>query len=194
MDEVEEQDLIQRATSGDLAAFDVLIRAHEGGVRAFFRVRLLDWAMADDLAQDVFVTAFKRIATFRRDARFSVWLRGIATNHLRNYLRKRRDVPVGGGAELQRVITERINLQYDDQFSSRGAELEEQVLLEFLMGCLSKLDEESRLLLHQRYMEQRSVRDIANEVSKGYSALTMQLHRLRETLAECIRRKISNDQ
>ncbi|MCB1095027.1 MAG: sigma-70 family RNA polymerase sigma factor [Verrucomicrobiae bacterium] len=194
MDEVEEQDLIQKATSGDLSAFDVLIRAHEGGVRAFFRVRLFDWSTADDLAQDVFVTAFKRISTFRRDSRFSVWLRGIATNHLRNHLRKRRDVPVGGGAELQRVVSDRINLQYDDQFSGREAELEEQVLLESLMACLTKLDDKSRMLLQRRYMEQRSVRDIAIETSKGYSALTMQLHRIRESLAECIRRKISRDQ
>ena len=101
---------------------------------------------------------------------------------------------MGGGEELQRVVTERINLQYDDQFFGRDSALEEQVLLESLMACLTKLDDESRLLLQQRYMDQRSVRDIANTTSKGYSALTMQLHRIRESLAGCIRRNISSDQ
>ena len=119
MDELSEQDLVRAAVAGDLSAFEALVRAHERSVRAFFRIRLFDWSAADDLAQEVFVTAFKRIATFRSDSRFSVWLRGIAINHLRNFLRKRRDEPVGGGEELQKLVTERIDLQTTS--SSPGA-------------------------------------------------------------------------
>ena len=84
MDEITENDLAEASANGDLDAFNKLVEANEAGVRAFFRVRVFDWSAADDLAQDVFVTAFQRIATFRREARFRGWLRGIAMNHFRN--------------------------------------------------------------------------------------------------------------
>jgi RNA polymerase sigma-70 factor, ECF subfamily len=45
-------------------------------------------------------------------------------------------------------------------------------------------------LLNQRYLSGKTVREISSASGKGYSALTMQLHRLREILAECVQRKL----
>src|SRR6478735_8996949 len=87
---------IENARDGDLESFGALVRRYEATVRGYFRVRLRDWAAADDLAQDVFVTAFRRIREFRGDSSFATWLRSIALNHLRNYLRKHREELVGG--------------------------------------------------------------------------------------------------
>lgn len=191
MDEVTEKDLAEASANGDLEAFNRLVEANEAGVRAFFRVRIFDWSAADDLAQDVFVTAFQRIATFRREARFRAWLRGIATNHLRNYLRQRRDDPVGGGEELQVLLTRQVDLNYEKHFSNDDDLPGEEVLLEALKGCVSEVKGTSRELLDKRYETGQTVREIAAETGRGYSALVMQLLRIRKSLANCIRQRIA---
>ena len=190
MDEITEYDLTKASAKGDQEAFSKLVEANEAGVRAFFRVRVFDWAAADDLAQDVFVTAYQRIATFRRESRFRGWLRGIAVNHLRNYLRQRRDDPVGGGEELQVLLTQQIDLNYEKHYFSDGEVPEEDVLLDALESCLSEVKGTSRELLEKRYQTGQTVREIAKETGRGYSALVMQLLRIRQSLAECIRQKI----
>jgi RNA polymerase sigma-70 factor len=165
-----------------MEAFGGLVRLHEGWVRGFLRSRIRDWAAADDLAQDVFVTAFRRIKTYSGDASFEGWLRGIAINHLRNFIRKRREQCIGGNDELQALID-----RGADAFLSNG---DESGALDALHKCLGKIDGPSRELLNQRYVTGKTVREISAESGKGYSALTMQLHRLRELLAECVQKKM----
>jgi len=166
---------VQRSRAGDMDAFGELVRMHEGWLRGMLRARLSDWAAADDLAQDAFVTAFRKLRDFRGDSSFESWLRGIAMNHLRNFIRKRREVCIGGDAELQELL---------------GAEEEppqEDETLEALRECLKRIAGPSRELLDSRYVTGKSVRQISAETGRGYSALTMQLHRLRVALGECIK-------
>ena len=72
--------LVARALlGGDPRAFEQLLRRHQGMVRAQLR-RLLhgDAATADDLAQETFVLAWRKLDQFRGEARFSTWLYRIA--------------------------------------------------------------------------------------------------------------------
>lgn len=72
--------LIARVLLGnDPRAFEQLVRRHQGMIRAQLR-RLLqgDAAMADDLAQEAFLLAWKKLDQFRGDAQFSTWLYRIA--------------------------------------------------------------------------------------------------------------------
>lgn len=189
MDESRERELIQAAKAGDIRAFEDLVKVHQAGVRAFFRMRVFDWAAADDLAQEAFITAFKRIGTFRGDSRFGTWLRGIAANHLRNWLRERRDEPVGGGEELQSLFSGQIHLHHPPEQSCHG-ESEEAVMLAALEKCVDKLGTPARRLLDERYVRGKTARDISAGSARGYSGVVMQLIRIRKTLADCIRRQI----
>ncbi|MGH6876951.1 MAG: RNA polymerase sigma factor [Rhizomicrobium sp.] len=65
--------------TGDQRAFEQLVRRHQGTVRAQLR-RLLsgDEAQADDLAQEAFLLAWRKLDQFRGEARFSTWLYRIA--------------------------------------------------------------------------------------------------------------------
>ncbi len=159
--------------------FNDLVREHEGWVRGFFRARLRDWTAADDLAQDVFVTAYRGLKKFRGDSSIATWLRGIALNHLRNFIRKRREQCVGGSEELQVLM---------DSAGSDGSDRDEGGMLEALRECLSRVDGPARELLQKRYVVGQTVRELAAESGRGYSALTMQLHRLRESLADCVKK------
>jgi len=75
-----DQILVARALLGDdRRAFEQLVRRNQGMVRAQLR-RLLqsDEAAADDLAQETFLLAWRKLGQFRSEARFSTWLHRIA--------------------------------------------------------------------------------------------------------------------
>lgn len=73
----QETELARRAAAGDAAAFAVLVRAHEGAVRRFLS-RLVRGDGADDLAQEVFLKAWRRAGDWRGDGSYRGWLMRIA--------------------------------------------------------------------------------------------------------------------
>lgn len=85
-------DLIARVlASDDRHAFSTLVRRHQSAVRGLLR-RLTcgQGALADDLAQDTFLRAYRSLGTYRGGARFSTWLHSIAYHLYLNDLRRRR--------------------------------------------------------------------------------------------------------
>jgi len=94
---VTDAELIARAVVGDdRHAFAELVRRHQSAVRACLR-RLTagNHALADDLAQETFVQAWRGLKSFRQEARFSTWLYRIATNCWLADARKRKETLLG---------------------------------------------------------------------------------------------------
>jgi len=87
-------DLIARVLlHDDQNAFGELVRRYQSPVRGFLtKMATGDTHLADDLAQEVFVKAWKNLAAFRGEARFSTWLFGIACNEWRMHARRRREI------------------------------------------------------------------------------------------------------
>jgi len=112
------------AASGDASAFERLYRQHAARIHTLAR-RMLSADDADDLAQDVFVRAWQKLATFRGEAAFGTWLHRLAVNVI---LARRKTV----GIERRR---------YDDRetldgVSGRGATPELSVDFEEAIGRL----------------------------------------------------------
>jgi RNA polymerase sigma-70 factor (ECF subfamily) len=86
-------ELIARALlADDRAAFGQLVQRHQSAVRRYLRhLTRGDAALADDLAQETFLTAWRGLARFQGRAGFSTWLLGIAHNHHRNARRQHRE-------------------------------------------------------------------------------------------------------
>ena len=79
--------LVLRALDGETAAFTVLFNRHYAPVREFaFRV-LLDGHAADDVAQESFICAARKLGTLRDGQAFVAWVYSIATNVARSHLR-----------------------------------------------------------------------------------------------------------
>lgn len=83
----EETELVRRAAGDDLAAFAVLVRTHEAGLRRY--LRRLAGDEADDLAQETLLTAWRALRHWRAEGSLAGWLRAIAT---RKFLDRRRKV------------------------------------------------------------------------------------------------------
>jgi RNA polymerase sigma factor (sigma-70 family) len=87
-------DLIARVLSReDQHAFAELVRRYQSPVRAFLaRMARGDTHLADDLAQETFVKAWRKLHMYRGGARFSTWLFGIAVNEFRSVARQRKEL------------------------------------------------------------------------------------------------------
>lgn len=126
--------LVARALLGqDRRAFEQLLRRHQGMVRAQLR-RLLhgDEAAADDLAQETFLLAWRKLDQFRGESRFSTWLYRIAYSCSLQALRKRPWAgDEAGEGELERfpAAPQPVDLQLDVERAMRRLSAAEQAVL-----------------------------------------------------------------
>src|SRR2546421_7641997 len=81
--------LVRRFQAGDEAAFDELVERHRSRIYGLV-CRLAGTGEAEDLAQDVFVAAYRSLGSFRGDAAFGTWLYRIAIHTCSHHLRRRR--------------------------------------------------------------------------------------------------------
>jgi len=129
-----DQSLVARALLGhDRRAFEQLVRRHQGMVRAQLR-RLLhgDEAAADDLAQEAFLLAWRKLDQFRGEARFSAWLYRIAYACFLQERRKRSwpvdDADVDAAEQLPAPIPA-VDLEMDLERALRRLSAAEQTVL-----------------------------------------------------------------
>ena len=92
--------LARKAAAGDVAAFGVLVRLHQGRLRGFLlRMTRGNAALADDLAQETFLEAFRKISQFGQGSFFG-WLCAIAYSRFLMEARKRRLEPLDEAADM----------------------------------------------------------------------------------------------
>jgi RNA polymerase sigma-70 factor (ECF subfamily) len=96
-------DLVARVlVNDDHHAFGELVRNHQSSVRGLLRQLVrTDVTLADDLAQETFLRAYKNLRSFRGEARFSTWLYRIAYNCFREEARKRKELVGIDEAQLE---------------------------------------------------------------------------------------------
>ena len=83
-------DLLRRAQAGDQAAFGAIMRAHHERTFRLAYAIVHNEADARDITQEVWLTVWKQLGTFRGDSRFTTWLHPIVTRKSLDHLRKRR--------------------------------------------------------------------------------------------------------
>ncbi len=111
--EASDEEIMTEVCRGEPEAFSVLVRRHAQGLLSLISKIVWDYQAAEDLVQETLMGAFKGRHTFRSSGRFAVWLRTIALNKTRDYLRRAartgekafdptaRSAPVGGHSERE---------------------------------------------------------------------------------------------
>jgi len=182
LDAVPQQDDAELAASvkqGDRTAFATLYSRHYSIVFGYFRARVLDSHVAEDLAQEAFMRIFGAIGRFDTKLRFQSWLMGICRNVLREQVRhimRRREI---GWTELCMDVEGMVE---DDG-------LYEDVL-HLVPGCMSKLSEHSAQSLHLHYMGGMKVEKIANKLGRTLGAVKVLMVRARQALKRCIKAQL----
>ena len=86
--DIDEQNLVERLKKGQQWAFNVLVNKYQGRLLKIAYGITLDREDSREVVQDVFISVFKNIQTFRQDASLATWLRKITINQCLNWKRK----------------------------------------------------------------------------------------------------------
>jgi len=175
----DETAMIAAILAGDQRQFHELIRPFERGVYLMALSMLRNEAEAEEVAQEAFLRAFRNLAKFRADSKFSTWLISITLNEARSKLRRRQivkmeslDVP----EEEQRHITPAL-LRDWREIPSEALERNEVRLI--LRRAIEELPEIYREVFVLRDIEEMSVNEVAKAMEISVSAVKVRLHRAR---------------
>jgi RNA polymerase sigma-70 factor (ECF subfamily) len=163
-------ELVSRCRSGDLAAFDHLVRRHRERALAAARCQTADDSEAEDIVQEAFVEAFRSLPGLRDCAKFAPWFRVILQ---RVAARQRRDTAGGEVGRLsvclagERFISFLSTPQEDEIAAEVGQRVHE---------TLAELTQQNRHLLELFYVEGMRCREIAARLAIPLGTVKRRLH------------------
>jgi len=163
--------LVARARGGDRHAFEALVRAHKDGVLNLARRIVGDADAAQDVAQEAFIKAYRELRRFRGRSTFATWLYRIAINEARVYLRSQR----------------RRQAQWEQQTAGQAghpAANERDRPSHLLVELLQEVPEKHRVALALFYLQELSLREVAQAAGASEATVKSWLHRGRERLRE----------
>ena len=182
----EEAALIGRIQSGERELFYELIRPYERRVFVIAFTILRNEADAEDAAQDAFLKAFKYLAQFRFESRFSTWLIQVAINEARLRLRKSH-------LEIMRPIEDQMNedgsytpRDFTDWREIPSEALERKEIREKLIAALCSLAQKYREVFVLRDVEHMSIEDTAQALGISAGAVKTRLSRARLMLRDLL--------
>lgn len=167
--------LIQRFIEGDESTFRILVQRHKDKIRNIIYLTLNSSDAVDDIAQDVLITIYKNLKSFRFQSQFSTWLYRITVNKCKDHLRKVRVrsifAPIKDGEEDPVYIPS----------------MEHKDISEFVNKAISKLPEKLRLPLLLKDIEGLSYQEIAETVDCEIGTVKSRIFRAREGLRELLK-------
>lgn len=167
-----------------LDQYSQVVREHQSSLRSYVRSLGVELAWVDDVAQEVFVLAYRKQEKIRDDVSIGTWLRGIAKNLVLNEVSKTR--------RRQRLLDERVpelmsQLQESHARKSYGDREWEENRRTALMACIGKLTTRSQKVVKARYFEEFSTDEIADTLSMTPNAVRLVLFNVRKKLAACVK-------
>jgi RNA polymerase sigma-70 factor (ECF subfamily) len=173
---MEEVQYIKQVQQGNSAMFAPLVDKYQHYVfTVVFRV-LKNRETAEEAAQDVFVKAFKRIQTYRFDAKFSTWLYPIARNTAIDYTRKKSHITAS--IDNDERFFDMADTKSSNSFA-RVKQLQRKEIIEQLINRLPVRDAE---LITLFYLKEQSIEEIAELLELSASNVKVKLFRLRKRL------------
>ncbi len=172
--------LMLRVRSGDDESFDELLRRHRAPLLNYFHRMLRDHALAEDLAQEVFLRVYRARERYEPDAKFTTWLYCIATNLALNALRDRRGKE--NAADQNGVHAEPQEARLADSRPTIEQELMQSERGKLVQEAVQSLPENQRAAVILHKYQEVDYRQIAGILGVSESAVKSLLFRAYETL------------
>src|SRR5690606_23511753 len=172
--ELDDEALVERAANGgDNAAFAELVRRHQGKVRGLLLRLTGNPTLADDLAQEVFLRAYRGLVGFEGRSRFSTWIYRISYNVFLNHRSRSKDLaalPQGfessAAAPESELSPGRFDMRRD------------------LAAAITELPERYRVVVTLYYLEDVSYPEIAEILDLPLGTIKTHLHRGEQRLRQ----------
>jgi RNA polymerase sigma-70 factor (ECF subfamily) len=169
--------LVLRVCGGDDDAFEELMSRYKRSVLNFAYRMLGDAGEAEDVTQETFVRAYRRIRRYRPSAKFSTWLFALARNAAIDRLRYRRRHPTD---PLPQIVAA-------DTVGGPSAEAEAHEIGELVAAAIALLPEDQRTAVVLAEYHGLSCAEIAGIMGCSEKSVESRLYRARSTLREKLR-------
>ena len=173
-----DRELVQRTRRGEAAAYGELVTRYQ---RMVFNVcyRMLgERRDAEDLAQESFIRAFRRLDSFDVERPFGPWMRRLATNLCLNHLQRRR-------LQLFELEEERQPLPAKGQPGPEGAQLRREQS-QRIRAAIADLPPHYRAVIELRHFQELNYAEIAETLDIPMSDVKSHLFRARRALADAL--------
>ncbi len=181
MEREDDVQLIQRTLSGDDTAFGILLQRHQKSVHALVWRKIGDFHIAEDITQDTFLQAYKKLSTLKNHSQFAGWLYVIADRLCIDWSRKRRlitqsleDTPV---EEIERS-------SYIHHVSEQRQTEITEYRHELVKKLLAKLPESERTVVTLYYLGEMTTKEIGKFLGVSVDTIKSRLRRGRKRLQE----------
>jgi RNA polymerase sigma-70 factor, ECF subfamily len=198
MEGVELIELIRRAQRQDPAAFDALVEAYGARLYGYFYRLTGCREDAEDLLQEVFIRVVRMIDRYKDEGRFDGWIFRIATNLVRDRVRRSRSSRSAGIDVRGRAVPEPDALAgyADPTMGEPGDGLQQAEQIDRLQQALERLPAAEREVILLRHFSQLSFRDIAETMGTPLGTALARAHRglarLRELMGDEAKRRAAN--
>lgn len=177
------EELLDQVLQGKREAFQRIVREYSLPLRSYIAAQVYHLDDADDLAQDVFLAAYRSLNTFRRGDDFGAWLRGIARNklygHLRSKARREKTLALFR-AEFARAVEADLE---------RAVSADVPGTIEILLHCIARLPEKMRRVVRAGLDGDR-LSGLAEEFLTSVGAIYTLHYRAVKLLRECMQKEL----
>ncbi len=172
-------ELIQRTLDGDQTAFTVLVEKYQKGIHALAWRKIGDFHIAQEITQDAFLRAYKRLSTLKDHSRFPGWVYVIASHLCTEWHRKKKypiqSLETTDLAEIDQVS----HSQYIEE--KRDTDMVE-TRREVVQKLLQKLPESERTVMVLHYLGEMTYETISKMLGVSQNTIKSRLNRARNRL------------
>ena len=174
--------LIQRVLAGDDDAFSVLVKKYQKQVHALVWRKIGDFHIAEEITQDTFLNAYKRLTTLKEPQRFASWLYVIAANRCSSWLRKKR-LPIQSIEHLDQTDTEQLEKEaYSEFVVEENERISGEAQRDVVKKLLAKLGESERTVVTLHYFGEMSCAEIGAFMGVSANTVKSRLRRAQQRL------------
>jgi len=187
MRQLSEIELITAVLNGNQPAYAELIRRHQRFVFTLALRFTRSREDAEEIAQDVFVKAYRSLNSFQRTAKFSTWLYSIVYTTSMTFLRKNK-------LETQSIDEEGVHLQLEDQASDfRADRVEQKSKIGYLNLAIDRLLPDDAAIITLFYKGEQSLEEIGQALGMETNTVKVKLHRARHRLKEKLQQMLQHE-
>ena len=179
MKRVDDVQLIHNILSGDDEAFSLLVQKYQKSVHALAWRKVGDFHYAEEITQDAFLQAYKKLATLKSPNQFSGWLYVIANRLCIAWLRKEKSAI----QSLEDTSINEIDKSAYARYVSEQRETEAtEHHHEIVEKLLEKLPESERTVMTLHYLSEMTAKEIGRFLGVSANTITSRLRRARKRL------------
>lgn len=173
-----DNELISKVLQGDHQAYAGLVNRYQNYVFTLTLRLVKNREEAEEVAQDVFIKAYKYLADFRGESKFSTWLYTIVNNTCLSFLRKKKP-------EIYSLDDERVFVKADNQdLGFRADGVEQKSRHGMVNEAISRLKPDDAAIITLFYKSEQSLEEIATILGLEVNTTKVRLHRARARLKE----------